>query len=148
ITEIARVESVDLVSNPATNKNLWEGHVMSGGIPLRQWLDERTADRGLPTRSRRLIFEMLDYLQEQGDDDAPLMMADEPAAPAAGGADGRSLLAQGVAALIQSGDPADHDLAQKVLKLLKPEATAPVEEEEDEDNDRPSEGLRRRPRVA
>jgi len=125
VTEILRVESVDLVSSPATNTNLWEGRTV--GVPLKDWLDEKSADRTLPPKRRRLLLEMAAQI-EQDNDEGPIM-PDVPAPEL----DGRQLLAQAVAALVQSGDAADHDLAQKVMKLLKPEA--PVEEDDDTDED-------------
>ena len=75
------------------------------------------------------------------------MMADVPAPEL----DGRQLLAQAVAALVQSGDAADHDLAQKVMKLLKPEAPTP-EGDDDDDDDGDGDGKKakegKRPRAA
>jgi len=132
VTEISRVESVDLVSAPATNRNLWEGAKVP--IPLKQWLEERTTDRTIPANVRRRLFEMAQEIGTFPEQDEP-MMADEPPP-----VDGRQLLAQAVAALMQSGDAGDHDLATKVMRLLKP---APAEEaEEDPDVEKPKEGKR------
>jgi len=134
VPEISRVESVDLVSSPATNKNLWEGAKVP--IPLKQWLEERTTDRTLPAAVRRRIFEMAAEVGTFGEQDEP-MMADEPAA-----VDGRQLLAQAVAALMQSGDAGDHDLATKVMRLLKPAPAAEAEEDPDVENGKAEESRR------
>lgn len=135
VTEIVSVESVDLVSDPATNTNLWEGRKVP--IPLKQWLEERTTDKALPAKTRKLIFEMYGAMPE--DDDT--VMADEP-----GAADGRQLLAQAVAALVQSADASDHELAQKVLRLLKPAEGGGGDDEVTESDDDEDDGVEHKPK--
>src|SRR5262245_24094905 len=138
ITEILRVESVDLVSSPATNTSLWEGRKVAD-LTLKEWLDEKSADRTLPPVRRKKILEMAEQLGDNGP-----VMADEP-----GAVDGRKLLGQAVAALVQSDDPADHELATKVMRLLKPTSEEPALEqaddgEDDDEEKKPKEGRRAR----
>jgi hypothetical protein len=124
VTEIVKVRSVDLVTDPATNKNLWESRRMA--TTLKQIIESST----LAKRAKRALLEM----EGMGDTLAEPMEAPEPES------DGRKLLAQAVAALVGGDDDADHELAAKVMKLLKPESADGLEEGDDEDLEEGDEG--------
>lgn len=87
VVEITRVNSVDLVTDGATNKNLFEGAM---------------------------------------NEDALEVMGDDEAAEAGNWKDD---LVSAISKLVQSEDEAGHDMAKKIMQMLKPE---PVAEEEDE----------------
>jgi hypothetical protein len=123
VEEITSVRSVDLVSEPATNKSLFEGITVK---TLKQIIEASACKPALKTA----LLEMAG--NAMCEDDLP--MADAPVEDA-GPADGRSLLAQAVAALIQSSDPADHELGMKVMKLLKPETEEPTPEDDESDDE-------------
>lgn len=160
ITEIAEVTAVALVANPATTKNLWEGTAVAK-TTLRAYLESRTLDPKLDVAARKRLLEMCSKMGEDDGTGGGDLMMDEPPAEDAGGTDGRSLLHQAIAALAASGDPDDHELATKVLKLVKPEgapdglsaeedAMDGMGDDEDEDNPMKSEGKtpKARPEVA
>jgi hypothetical protein len=69
ITEIAKVYSVDLVSDPATNSSLWEARPITR-IKFAELLDRLSADRKLPKRVRRRLLEV--------DGDMPAASAELP----------------------------------------------------------------------
>ena len=119
VTELLAVRSVDLVTDPATVKNL---HESKGAriITIR----ELAASPNLSAPGKRILQTLLEM-----DDYGDMPIADAPTAPAP--SDGRGLMAQAVGILSQSTDPADHELAMKIMKLLKPEAE-PTPEEDDE----------------
>lgn len=99
IESIESVASVDLVNDPATVRGLSESR--STMSTLRERIEASPADPAIKAS----------LLEAAGD------MADAPV-----GGDGRGMLAAAVAALVQSEDAGDHELAKKVMKLLKPEA--------------------------
>lgn len=86
VVEITRVNSVDLVTDGATNKNLFEGTM---------------------------------------NEDALEVMADEPEE----GGNWKDDLISAISKLVQSEDEAGHEMAKKIMGMLKPE---PVAESEDE----------------
>ncbi len=146
VTEIAAVESVDLVSDPATNTNLWEGRAPVK-TTLKRYLEARTLDPQLPLASRGFILRLCEMQGELMED----MPMDEPAPDAAAAPDGYSLLHQAIAALAAAGDEKSHTLATKLLKLVKPDGeadTPDVEEgdmgyDDDEDDKKPKEGKKK-----
>jgi hypothetical protein len=121
VEEITRVNSVDLVADPATNKSLSESKTIT--TTPRKMIESGK----LTPAAKKALLEMAKDCQEM-EEPMPVVAADP--------ADGRQLLAQAVGLLAQSGDSADHDLAAKLMKLLKPDE--PVEEEE-EDEEKPVE---------
>lgn len=137
ITAITEVRSVDLVTNPATVSNLREGRM------IKTTLRKLVEGSKLPAKAKKAL------LREMNGDDEVKEMADEPMDAPAGDADGRKMLGSAVAALVQSSDTADHELAQKIMKLLKPEAPAteqdgddkkdadPKQEKKEGDDDKP-----------
>lgn len=128
VKRITRVRSIDLVADPATTKGLFESH-RTMKIKLRAFLE--TALSKLTTKSQPELKKLLEACQY---DKAMEGEMDVPADPggAGGQMDGRSLLAQAVGILAQSTDPADHDLAHKIMKIIKPEAATPTESEDEE----------------
>jgi hypothetical protein len=143
IHEIKGVRSVDIVTDPATVSNLWEGRTVAV-TTLKKVLENYTLNSQLPLNARGFILRLC----EQFGDDMDAMPMDEPAEPAAApAADGKSLLHQAIAALAASGDPEDHKLATAVLKLVKPseggdgETPAPEGDMDyTDDEDKPKEG--------
>lgn len=130
VGRISEVRSVDLVSEPATTKSLFEGRTMKK-ITLRKLLE-------WVKPSKPAAQKQLKALMEMPEDDAPMDMEldapmDMPAeAPAEGGMDA---LTNAIGAIIKDGN---HELAMKILKLIQADAEpeAPVTEEEDEDKDK------------
>jgi hypothetical protein len=112
VREITQVRSVDLVDNAATTRSLFESKNMSNKT-LKEALE--TGKGPLPLRAKLLeIGEGLPILE------AKMCEEDET--------DIHGHLANAVAAGAKSGDPDHHELATKIMKLLKPEG---VEEEEE-----------------
>lgn len=113
IQEIARVYSVDIVGEGATVSSLSESTTTTEApkrIQVSALLEQLAANPKLPKRIRRRL------LEQDGED----MTADVPAPPP--DADPMTQLAQAAAALAASGDPDQHELGMKILKMLKPEA--------------------------
>lgn len=130
VGRISEVRSVDLVSDPATTKSLFEGRAMKK-MSLRKLLEWVKPKQAKAKANLKKLLE----------DDAPLdmdldvpddMPVDEPA-PAEGG--GMDALTNAIAAIVKDGN---HDLAMKVLKLIKsdaePEVVA-IEADDDEADD-------------
>lgn len=123
VEEITQVRSVDLVADPATNRSLFEGRSMP--LTLKQLIEASKARPELKTK----LLEMGAY---EADDGAPL--GDMPAPEPAAGQSPRDALVAAVAACLQSAEPGDHELALKVMKLLKPDER-PTEEGDDDEPD-------------
>jgi hypothetical protein len=124
IREIPEVRSVDVVSYGGTNTSLFEGkETKMKTKTLRKLLRESAMDG-----------ECKKKLLEMGDEYAPDMMdADEPAAEGVG--DHKDDLVEAIKKLVASEAPEDHALAEKIMKLMKPdtgEQAAPVEEDDDD----------------
>lgn len=78
---------------------------------------------------------MADKLKEQEE-----MPAEAPAADPMAGQDPMELLGKVAGMLAASGDQAQHDLAKKILNMLKPEtAEEPAAEQEDGEEEKPDE---------
>lgn len=117
VAAITEVRSVDLVPEPATNRSLFESQPMQ--TTLRQLIEASKAPAATKTGWLRLL--------EDEFGDMPMDAPPEPAAAAPAG-DGNSLLAQAIAAFITAGSAPDHEMATKLLKLMKPEsAETPAE---------------------
>jgi hypothetical protein len=124
VEEIVEVRSVDLVDSPATNRTLFESRNMATKT-VRQLVEaSKVKDKAA----------LLKLIEDMGGSYADAPVEEE--------ADGREMLAQAVACLVGSEDAGDHELAQKVMKLLKPDEPAeegegdpPGDDDEDEDED-------------
>lgn len=129
IKEISVVNSVDIVADAATVSSLSEGRTVSTPtkITIGALLERLSVNAKLPKPLRKQLLEMDTACPREMDDPGD-MPADAGATPT----DPKAALAAAVGQLVQSADAADHELAQKIMKLLKPEA--PVEEEDDEDD--------------
>lgn len=152
VRSIESVTSVDLVSDPATNTNLWEGKAPMK-TTLKRFFENRLADNNLPLTARNYIREMYDQMGEElggmtMDDPTPAAGAPAEAAP-----DGYSLLHQAIAAFAAAGDEKQHALATKLLKLVKPDGGGDMADDLDvdddgddaPDDDKPSEGKKKTP---
>lgn len=130
IKEISVVNSVDIVADAATVSSLSEGRTVSTPtkITIGALLERLSVNAKLPKPLRKQLLEMDTACPREMDDPGD-MPADAGATPT----DPKAALAAAVSQLVQSADAADHELAQKIMKLLKPEA--PVEEEDGEDDD-------------
>lgn len=129
VKRLARVESVDLVSDPATNSNLWESTINTPKkITITALLEQLSSNAKLPKPVRKALLEM------DGMDGCTKEMDEPTDAPAASTADPLALLAQAAAALAASGDAAQHEMGMKIMKLLKPES-AETPEADDEDGE-------------
>jgi hypothetical protein len=129
IVEIPDVRSVDLVTEGGTTRSLFESRETRKKA-IRQIQGTKA---GRPAGQSRLA-ECEDEKETPVMDD---MAPDSAMAPAPMASDGRGMLAQAVGLLAQSMDADDHDLAAKIMKLLKPEApeeAAPVAEDEGMDD--------------
>jgi hypothetical protein len=107
VTSIAEVHFVDLVGDGATVSNLWESRNVK--TTLKQIIE--SAAKLKADRKKKLL--------EMGDSYGASPM--EMEAAGGGETDARKMLGQAIAALVQSDSEDDHELAQKVMKLLKPE---------------------------
>lgn len=121
ITEILAVRSVDLVTNAGTVTNLRENYVPQ--TTLRQLIESSKATAPMKVAWLTLLED------EFGD-----MPMDAPVEPPAG-ADGNALLAQAIAAYITAGTEPDHEMATKLLKLMKPQSAETTTEGEDDDEE-------------
>ncbi len=119
VTEIVEVRSCDLVTDPATVKNLWESNTVK--ITFKQLIESA------PKLAKKIRRNLVNLAEDYGMEAMPM-----DAAGASENVDPRELLGKAIAALVQSADEADHELAQKVMKLLKPESDTPSLEEDDE----------------
>lgn len=125
VVSIDKVRSVDLVSEPATTKSIFES--IQRGKPmklLRLTLTEsKLAKRYPKTLKRVLEMEGGDAMDMTGVLDTPV---EEPAENAG---DWKQSLSEAIAKLINSGTPEDHDKAMQILKMLAPESETPALEE-------------------
>lgn len=123
VTEISEVRHVDLVADPATTKSLSESIKMK---TIQQVLEARFPNGKAAIKA---LFEQ--------DDMPPL---DMPAPPPAAEGDFKSDLVAAIGKLVQSEDPADHDLAKKIMAMLKPAGTVselvPEQDEEKKDDEK------------
>src|SRR5262249_40490973 len=113
VEKINAISVVSLVAEPATNKSLFEERTISTPkkITIPALLDQRAGDKRRPKPVRKLLLEM-------DMDGCTAKEVDEPAAEM----DPRAALAAAVGQLAASSDAADHELATKIMKLLKPES--------------------------
>ena len=112
ISEITEVRSVDLVTDPATVKNLWESTVAQ--TTLRQLVEQSAVK---PSVKNAILEDGADML------DMPM---DEPAADMGAG-DWKADLVAAIGKLVQSESDEDHNMAKKIMGMLKPESAAPAE---------------------
>lgn len=130
IRSIDEVISVDIVADPATTSGLYEskGYVMKKSLKL--FLEALLPK--VPAKRRPGLKKLL----EMDDMDEPLKMEmDEPAAPVDGEKklNWKQHLVNAIGTLVGSDDPAAHEMAKKIMAMLKPEAA--VEEEGEEEGD-------------
>ncbi|HYE19098.1 MAG TPA: hypothetical protein VEA69_11675 [Tepidisphaeraceae bacterium] len=144
ITRIGHCRSVDIVSEAATVSNLWESARQQKPMKFKAFFEAVAAK--LPAKAGAIQA----LLEDEGD--MPMMDADVPGEMPADGADSgdwRKKLADVVGELAASDDAEAHDLAGKIMKLLKPESAEVVppvddaaalgEEDGDEEKDAPVE---------
>lgn len=134
VREIKEVRSVDIVTEPATTRSLFE----SRGTPMK-FAD--LVERLHPAADRLTAHNRLRSLLE--DDFGMDMGADVPAemAPAddAGAGDWKADLVAAIGKLVAGEDGADHDMAKKIMAMLKPGGAKPAatsEEDESDDKDK------------
>jgi hypothetical protein len=108
IHSISEVYFVDLVGKAATTANLWESTAVSTTPTTLKEIIEATA---LDTDRKAALLKLTE------DYGVGAMTTDASAG------NGRGLLAQAIAALVQSPDEADHELAKKVMRAMKPDST-------------------------
>lgn len=125
VKEIAVVRSVDLVADAATNKSLYESRMPMKKVKLKAFIE---ACKVLPIAAKAAILEMYADPNQQ-----KMMDQEVPEVPDAGG-DWKQDLANAIAKLVGSTDAADHDMAKKILAMLKPAEAAPAKKEEKEDD--------------
>jgi hypothetical protein len=164
ITDLLDVESVDLVSHPATCSNLWESHRKQSPMKKKTFKQLVRECKWVKPALRKAILEAsCDYgmdtmeMYPERHTDASTTVGDgadidagDMSGPAAGepskkstvmeeDVDPRELLAQAVAGLCRSSDPKHHELGMKLMKLMKPEGDVEEEEghppEEDEEQE-------------
>lgn len=128
VQRITEVRSVDLVTDGATNRSLFESQTMQ--TTLRQLIESDA--------SRKALFGR--HLLEIGDDLADLPM-DMPAEPVADEGDWKADLVAAIGKLVSSADEADHKTAMKIMAMLKPGSAAPAEDvtteaEDEEEKDK------------
>ena len=144
VVSIQRVLSCDLVADPATTQGLYENrNCKRQTMKLKAFLEAL-----LPTMPADKQPVLKSLLEGDGED-MPMMDADMPVdAPAEGSDSGdwRKNLADVVGELAASDDAEAHDLAGKIMKLLKPESAEvvpPVDdmamEEEGDEEEAPAE---------
>ncbi len=115
VSEILEVRSVDLVDKPATTRSLFESKTMEK-TTLKKVLESGNG----PAKLRLTLLEglagvaILEDEYADGGEESP-----------------RQCVAKAVAALVNSQEPGDHEMATKLMKILKPEEPE-VEEEEEE----------------
>lgn len=128
VERLEEVRSVDLVAEPATTHGLFEGR------PMKKTIKE-ILESALPKMSDRGRAKLKKLLEDDMMAPALEPEMDAPAA-AEGDEDWKSHLTKAIGALTGSDDPASHDIAKKILSMLRPEeAEAPVVEDEDEDEE-------------
>jgi hypothetical protein len=129
VEEITKVRSVDLVADGATNFSLFEGEQGRDAMPknkkpqtvtLQELIEGSDISEALKTS-----------LLEMGDD---VLSADVPAEPEGDHTDD---LVAAVGKLVKSTDPADHELAKKILAMLKPESAKKEGAAKEGDGDEP-----------
>jgi hypothetical protein len=119
IIAVEMIRGVDLVDCGATNKSLFEGLFMP---TIRQIIARRVRS----PRMRRALREAADDAHIGGA--TPVM---EPDDEAGNGGGWRQCLADAIGKCVSSGDPEAHDVALKLMRMLRPdEGDEDVEEEE------------------
>jgi hypothetical protein len=128
VAKIAEVNSVDLVSDGATVKNLWESRDMAKKISLR---DAIITSQG---RKREYLAKLLEWQVFEADD---TMASPDGGAAAAGGEEPgwKEHLLNAISTLLDSDDEDAKKTIDSIMKLLNPK-TKPAEED-DEKKDEP-----------
>ena len=135
VTSLNEVRSIDLVSDPATTGGLFEQRHPMKKIKLKAFLE------ALKAKAKGKGKEIVKALMEDDYGIADTAMMEQP--PEEEG-DYKEHLVSAIGTLVASDDPASHELAKKVLAMLKPESAdgeigdeeeTPISEEEDETDD-------------
>ncbi len=140
VEEITELRSVDLVADPATNKSLYESKDPSMAAAAQKPARKTTLrklireNKRIKPAVRKALFEMGDAL---GTGDEANLLDDEYTEPAAAEEEGdwKQDLVAAIGKLVASEDPADHEMAKKVMAMLKPESAS--EEETTEEDEEP-----------
>ena len=141
VERITRVHSVDLVTDPATTRGLFEDRNMP--CTIRTVLE--AASKKLPAARKKTagrLKRLLREYDEGGKKEDVALMDDEMdmGGDDMGGKDWRQCLIDASGELLKSEDPEAHEIAKKIHKLLAPEsAEEPMEESEEEDKKRDEE---------
>ncbi len=130
VRAITEVRSVDLVADPASVKNLWES-TQDTPMPktLRQLI---TGNAKIDKTARKALLEAGDAMGGAPMDADLGPPPDAPAPPPPEDVDYKTHLVNAISALVNSEDPADHELAKKIMAMLKPKSADDDLEEEDD----------------
>lgn len=107
VHEIFEVRSVDIVADGGTCRSLFESQEPMNNKTLRVVIAE---SRKIPAKLKTALLEM---------DDA---MLDAPAPAPEADKDWKQHLSDAIGKLVSSDKPEDHDMAKKILGMLKPES--------------------------
>lgn len=132
IAELVEVRSVDVVADAGTTRSLFESKEAPMKRKLRALLE---SSKAAPKLKRRLL--------EMADEGYMTDMADMETAPeAADTGDWKQSLVDAIGKLVSSDSPEDHDMARKIMNMLKPatastssDTTADTTESDDSDDD-------------
>ena len=142
VCEITEVRSVDIVADGATTKSLFESRNQRKTMKrkIREVLENLLP--ALPSKVRKLGKTLLEMPEDElAPMDAPMEAPPEEDMPppieddAGAGEDWKTHLTNAIAALVGSEDPASHDIAAKILRMLKPETATVAEEDESEEKE-------------
>jgi hypothetical protein len=135
VSKIVECRSVDIVADGGTNKSLFESKERkpmpetppaAKKVKLKSLIEAvKDADR------KKALLPLLEW------DDGAYGGMDVTEAPVEEEADWKDDLVQAIGKLVQEDDPAAHELAQKIMAMLKPDngEAETQESEEDEDDD-------------
>lgn len=129
VGRISEVRSVDLVAEPATTKSLFESEQPMKKISLRKLLEWVKPAKPAAQKRLKALLEMPEDEPLDMELDAPADMPVEPPADAGGGMD---QLTGALAAIVKEGN---HELAAKILRLIKSESEPEVAATEEDDSD-------------
>jgi len=142
VEEITDVRSVDLVTEPATTGGLFEGRNRNRTMKkliLRKFLETVTLPKLAKVKAKvpaKAIKKLLAEEKEAcvlDEEDMGMEMPEDDAAAPADGSDWRASLATVAGQLMAAEDPEAHEIAKKLVGILKPAAAVATEGEEEED---------------
>jgi hypothetical protein len=131
VESITKVRSVDLVAEPATTGGIWEHRMKS---TLRKFLEAVVAPKlkalKTPTHASKRVATFLEEMP--GDEDMKLMDdVDMGSGDGYEDKDWKQCLNDAIGKLTASDDTAQHDMAKKLLAMLRPEEEEVPEEKVD-----------------